>query len=450
MMKFSIKPIHFILIAISFLTMLPDSFAQQMTKPDDIRSKMKWFSDAKLGIFIHWGIYSVNGVGESWSFHNKEIAYDEYMKQINGFTASKYDPAYWASLVEKSGAKYAVITTKHHDGVALFNTQFKERSIPEHSPAGRDLITPFFNELRNRNLKCGAYFSLLDWSHPDYPGFLKDSSRYVIKDNPAKWTRFLDFNNTQIAEISSQLNPDLYWFDGDWEHIADEWHAADLRQMILARNPDAIINGRLAGYGDYDTPEQNIPITRPVYPWWELCMTINNQWGWQPNDKAWKSPYEIITLFVDVIGVGGNLLLDIGPKEDGSIPEEQINVLTELGTWISRNKESVYGTTAGLPNGFFHGASTLSADSTELFLFVHGKDDVQVVLKGLNNKILSANILGTNSTVIPKIVGKISWSTVPGRVFLSIPSAVRDPYMTVIKLKLDGKISLYTGRGGFH
>lgn len=425
-------------------------YGQQLTDSAAIAHKMKWFEDAKLGIFIHWGIYSVNGVGESWSFHNREFTHETYMKQIKGFTASKYDPSHWADLVVKSGAKYSVITTKHHDGVVLYNSKFKERSIPLGSPAGRDVISPFFRELRKRGLKCGAYYSLLDWSHPDYPGFLRDSSRYNIRDNPARWRRFMEFDSIQIDEISDQLRPDLYWFDGDWEHSADEWGAPLIRQQILKKNPEAIINGRLTGFGDYDTPEQNIPISRPVYPWWELCMTINNNWGWQPQDTFWKTPYEIISLFTDVIAVGGNLLLDIGPKEDGTIPPEQEYVLTELGEWIGRNAESVYGSRAGLPNGFFHGASTMSKDSTVLYLFVPGKDDVQVVVKGLKNKIKFAEVLGTHSRIIPKISGKISWSTVPGRVFLALSAKDRDPYMTVVKLVLDGPVSLYSGRGGFH
>lgn len=151
----------------------PDGFvfAQQKTDPISIKNKMEWFEDAKLGIFIHWGIYSVKGIDESWSFYNKKITYDDYMDQLKGFTALNYNPEEWAEIIAKSGAKYAVITTKHHDGVSLFETKYKVRSIPEKSKAKRDLIKPLFSELRKKDIKCGAYFSLLDWSHPDYTGF---------------------------------------------------------------------------------------------------------------------------------------------------------------------------------------------------------------------------------------------------------------------------------------
>src|SRR6202012_255914 len=305
--------------------------AQTHIDPNTIKDKMTWFEDAKLGIFIHAGIYSVNGIDESWSFYNKKISYNDYMKQLKGFTLKKYDPAAWADLIKESGARYAVITMKHHDGVAMYNTQQSNLSILKATPANQDMIKPFFEELRRRNIKCGAYFSLIDWSNPDYPGFLKDSSKYVLQNDYDRWDRFRVFLRGQITEISNMYKPDLWWFDGDWEHSAEEWEAGRIRQIILAKNAKAVINGRLQGYGDYTTPEQNFPVTRPPFNWWELCMTINDNWGYQPNDQNWKTPYEIITIFVDAVSNGGNLLLDIGPKEDGTIPEQEVNVLKELG-----------------------------------------------------------------------------------------------------------------------
>ena len=197
------------------------SSAQSKIDPKTIKDKMQWFADAKLGIFIHTGIYAVNGIGESWSFHNKEITHADYMKQLKGFTLQNYDPAYWADLVKESGAKYAVITTKHHDGVAMYDTKQNDLSILKATPAKRDMIKPFFEELRKRNIKCGAYFSLIDWSNVNYPGFLKDSSRYVVKNDYQRWNNFRAFFQGQIKEISDKFNPDLWWFDGDWEHSGD-------------------------------------------------------------------------------------------------------------------------------------------------------------------------------------------------------------------------------------
>ncbi len=291
-----------------FIHLIISAQGQQKVNPDSIRAKMQWYQDAKLGIFIHWGIYAVNGIDESWSFYNKKISWPEYMKQLNGFTASKYEPATWASLIRESGARYAVVTTKHHDGVALWDTKEKHFDVVNNTPAKRDLLAPFFQALRKEGLKAGAYFSLLDWSHPDYPAFIKDSNRYKISDDPKRWERFQSFYRNQLTEINSSLRPDLWWFDGDWEHSAEEWKAAEIRKMLTTMHPQTIINGRLQGYGDYETPEQNIPVNRPKYQWWELCMTINNNWGYQPTDTNWKTPNEIITIFADVISNGGNLL----------------------------------------------------------------------------------------------------------------------------------------------
>ena len=407
-----------------------------------------WFPKAKLGIFIHWGMYSVNGIGESWSFHNKEISHADYLKQMKGFTASNYKPDEWAALVKESGARYAVITTKHHDGMALWPTKQNHLNVVKNTPAKKDLLKPFYEALDKRGIKRGAYFSLIDWSYPDYPGFLKDSNRYAVAKEPERWKKFQHFFQSQIDELNTAYKPALWWFDGDWEHSAEEWQSEKVRSEILAKNSDAIINGRLQGYGDYETPEQNFPISRPKYDWWELCMTINNSWGYQPKDTMWKTPYEIITIFADVVSNGGNLLLDIGPKADGTIPAQDVFVLKELGKWNKKHEEAIFGTLPGLPQGHFYGPTTLSKDSSTLYLFLPAGSAGNVMLKGINNKIEAVEIVGTSEHLAQKVVGKISWSSVPGLVFIDVPEKYKDPYMTVLKVKLDKPVDLYRGHGG--
>lgn len=178
-------------------------------------------------------------------------------------------------------------------------------------------------------------------------------------------------------------------------------------------------------------------------------MTINNNWGYQPQDKNWKTPYEIISIFADAVSNGGNLLLDIGPKEDGTIPEEQVHVLKELGAWNKRNGAAIFGTIGGIPMGHFYGPTTLSKDSATLYLFLPGKMSGQVMLKGLMNKIESITVLGNGTKLQHKIVGKISWSAVPGLVYIDVPENTLDKYMTVLEVKLDKRIKLYRGQGGF-
>jgi alpha-L-fucosidase len=426
------------IIAFTLLIILFGSFLNR----DEIskEERLAWFQDAKLGIFIHWGIYSVNGIAESWSFYNEHISHKDYMKQLQGFDAKNYDPEYWAKLIKESGARYTVITSKHHDGVALWNSEVLDLSIPKKTPAARDVLTPFVEAAREQGLKIGLYYSLIDWSYPDYPNFTRNKKRYT--DDSVRWAKFVQYNMTQIKEIS-RFKPDLYWFDGGWEQSAERWKSAEIRKMILENNPRAIINSRLRDNGDYATPEQGLPIEQPENPYWELCMTMNDSWGYQPQDTNYKSTNQIIRIFADVLHNGGNLLLDIGPKADGSIPEEQVQILKELGRWTKKHAEAIYGSRAGIDPHYYYGYSTLSADKKTLFLFINGKPSGSVLVKGLNNKVLKATILGSNKALNFRVVGKMSWSKVPGLLYIDIPDNLLDKDMSVVALHLDGPINLY-------
>lgn len=405
-------------------------------KQDD---RMKWFADAKLGIFIHWGIYAVNGIDESWSFYNELISYDDYIKQLEGFTASSYDPDVWVKLIKESGARYAVMTSKHHDGVALWDTRMSRLNTTDSTPAGRDLLKPFIKSLRRSGLKVGLYYSLLDWSHPDYPNLTRNITRYT--DDPERWERFMLFNLGQITELEKKFSPDLWWFDGDWEQSAEKWRAGEIRQMILDWNPSAIINSRLAGYGDYGTPEQGLPTHRPADRYWELCMTINDSWGYQGNDRNYKSPSQVIRIFAECIGMGGNLLLDIGPMADGTIPPEQAEVLKELGRWTSKHRQAIYGTVAGLPDGHFAGPSTMTADSAMLYLFFPGNGGGELMLEGVKNSINKAFVVGNGTNLEVREYLRPYWSGHAGVYFIKIPEEVLDEKMTVVGVALNGRLA---------
>jgi alpha-L-fucosidase len=410
---------------------------------EEKKERMAWFADAKLGIFIHWGIYAVNGIDESWSFYNGYIAYPDYMEQLDGFTASGYDPEKWASLIRKSGAGYAVLTSKHHDGVALWDTEFSALNVVDKTPAGRDLIAPYMNALKKEGLKAGLYFSQLDWSHPDYPHFTRNEKRY--EEDSTRWNRFLDFNRKQLLELCHTFKPDLIWFDGDWDYSAEQWKAKELSEAVRTCNPDVILNSRINGYGDYSTPEQGVPIHRPGDEYWELCMTMNDSWGYQGNDSNYKSANQIIRIFSDVIGMGGNLLLDIGPKADGTIPDEQVTILEELGRWTAKHQDAIYNTVAGLPPGYFNGPSTLSKDSTVVYLFLDYIPKGPVLVKGIKNKINRIWVEGNGTKLDWDIKMKQYWSPVPGLLFITVPEAVLDEQVTVVTLLLDGKLELHAG-----
>jgi alpha-L-fucosidase len=426
-----------LLFLIAFVSVCSSS-AQESSEMKTAR--MQWFKDAKLGIFIHWGIYAVNGIDESWSFYNGYISYVDYMKQLNGFTAAKYNPEEWASLINESGAKYAVLTTKHHDGVALWDTKAGDLSVVKKSPAAHDLVAPFCNALKKFGIKEGLYFSLLDWSNPDYPNFTKNEKKY--SDDSVKWNRFTVFNHSQIEELGENFKPDLFWFDGDWEQSADKWKAREIRELILKQNPKAIINSRLQGYGDYSTPEQGLPMTRPADKYWELCMTINDSWGYQQNDRNFKSSEQIIKIFAECLSKGGNLLLDIGPKADGTIPAEEVSVLKDLGRWTKKHLEAIYGTEGGLPEGCFYGPTTISKDSAMLYLFVHGNPRGQVMLEGVKNKINRIYVVGNGTKLLWKEYLKPYWSNNAGLIFIDVPENVLDEYITVLAVVLEGKLKI--------
>jgi alpha-L-fucosidase len=408
------------------------------TEPDEDR--LAWFRQAKLGIFIHWGIYAVEGIDESWSFFNKYLSYEDYMRQLDGFTAEHYDPKAWAQLIKKSGARYAVLTAKHHDGVALWHTRLSDLNTVETTPAKRDLVAPFVKALRKEDLKVGLYFSHIDWSHPDYDVFRRDEYRY--RDDPARWQRFLQFHRGQLKELVKGFKPDLLWFDGDWEHSAAEWSAATLRDTLLAWHPPLVLNSRINGYGDYATPEQGVPI-EPLDGPWELCMTMNDSWGYQDHDHNYKTPYQIIRIFADVIGAGGNLLLDIGPRADGTIPDEQVQILEELGRWTHKHAEAIYGTNAGIAAGHFYGPTTLSADRQTLYLFLPHKPSGPVVVRGLKNQVNRIRIVGNGTKLKSQILGKQYWSSVPGILYIDVPATEVDEQMTVVALQLKGEVDLH-------
>ncbi len=417
-----------------------------------------WFNEAKLGIFIHWGIYAVNGIPESWSFFNNEISYADYMQQRDGFTASNYDAHAWAELFANTGARYAVLTTKHHDGVALYDTAESDLSVVKQTPAGRDLIAPYCEALREKGIKVGLYFSHLDWSHPDYapvPVGERTSKSLTTanfeaweggKENPA-WRRFIGFQRAQLRELCTKFAPDLLWFDGDWTPPHPWWDFDETGDLLRFLLPNVIINSRLGSHGDYATPEQGQPIARPEGAW-EFCVTMNDSWGYQGRDTNYKSVRELVRLFAEVVGMGGNLLLDIGPKADGTIPAEQIERLEAFGAWNRQHAEAIWGTDAGLPAGHCYGASTLSKNKQTLYVFFFDQIVDGFAVKGIRNPVKRVSVVGRDGEDLAfRKVGGAVWVNVPGVLWIMVPAAAHNPLATVLKIELEGELDLWTGAG---
>lgn len=418
-----------------------------------------WFREAKLGIFIHYGIYAVGDVSESWSFHNGNISYEDYMKQCEGFTASKFDAKRWAELFKRAGAQYVVMTTKHHDGVALFDTAYSDLSVVKKTPAARDLVKEYAQAVREAGMKVGFYYSLIDWSDERYrsiypEGRSKEDSLDDIygspaggEEDPAKWEEFLAFNNNQLKELMTKYGTvDLLWFDGDWERSAKQWKMPEFREYLHSLNASVVLNSRMQGYGDYETPEQGIPIFG-LKGEWEFCTTINDSWGYRPSDNDYKTSGQIIRMFCDCITLGGRMLLDVGPKEDGTLDERQEKVLMDLGDWIADHREAVYGTQKGISYHQFLGGSTISADSKTLYLFVYDKPQEALCLKGIKTAIKRISVLHSGQELPFTYTGSLPWSGIPGTAWIWAQDMEMHPFATVLKVELEDVISYNLGHG---
>ncbi|MFE9726804.1 alpha-L-fucosidase [Streptomyces sp. NPDC005794] len=418
-----------------------------------------WFSEAKLGIFVHYGIYAVDGVPESWAFYTGQVSHAQYMKQLDGFTASQYEPRDWAALFARAGARYAVLTTRHHDGVALWDTECGDLDVVRRTPAGRDLVGPYAAALREQGLKVGMYYSHSDWNHPDYASVLHPSpspdhedvltSPWVAPsagvEDPGAWSRYLAYRDGQVGELVDRYRPDLLWFDGEWERAEEQWGTDALAARIFRGDPRTVCNARLTGHGDYATPEQGVPLRAPDGPW-ELCLTVNDSWGFQPGDTNHKSVRQLVRYFAETIGTGGNLLLGVGPREDGTIPDEQAARLEGLGTWIAAHRDAVYGTVAGLPAGHHYGPSTLSADRRTLYLVCFDPPREHVGVRGLRSRVRRVSVVGTGTPLAHRVVGGLH--DVPGVTWIDAPAARDvDEYATVLALELDGELEVYRGTG---
>lgn len=298
-----------------------------------------WFSDARFGMFIHWGVYSVAARGE-WIVNRERIPKEEYIeKYANNFKAENYNPVEWAELALKSGMKYMVLTTKHHDGFALWDTKTTDFNSMKIGPA-KDLVKEYADAARKVGLKVGFYYSPADWYHKDYP------SAY-LRDWPTEWEdeekrkRFVAFYTEQIRELMTNYGKiDLFWYDGC---IPAPLDGAVVNEMIKKHQPDIIINDRNGAPFDFKCCEQAIVPVRDGTPW-EACMTLNDNWGYHSGDTNYKTPKDVIKLLIKVAKDGGNLLLNIGPKADGRVPSESVDILEKVGEWMKKNGESVYRT----------------------------------------------------------------------------------------------------------
>jgi alpha-L-fucosidase len=414
--------------------------------PRGIEEKLAWFRDAHFGMFIHWGVYAMpagfwkgkeitSGTGE-WIMNYARIPVAEYKEMASHFNPVKYDPIEWMTLAKEAGVKYVVVTAKHHDGFALFDSSVSDWNITQATPYGKDLIAPLARAARANGLKFGLYYSHdLDWSHPGGGGEMMEKlpdGKYVRaggKWDPAQEGSFdaylHDISVPQVRELLSAYRPDMIWWDYA-QNITPE-RAKPFIDLIQA-DPDLISNDRLGGgfHGDLGTPEQRIPRVGSEQRDWEACMTMNDTWGFTSNDHQWKSADEIIRMLVEVASKGGNLLLNVGPTAEGTFPQEAIARLKAVGAWLKAYGDAIYGTRGGPYEATSAYQSTRRGNRVFLFLCPSAKDPI--VLPELPARILAASTMGG---------AQVDVCNGSGKLIISVPESLPGSPVWIVKLTLD-------------
>ena len=412
-------------------------------------ARMAWFREAKFGMFIHWGVYAVpagtykdqqiGGIGE-WIMNRGKIPVAEYKAFAPKFTASKYDPDAWAALAKKAGMRYIVITSKHHDGFALFDSKASTWDAVDAAGAKRDLIKPLADAARKQGLKFGLYYSQAqDWTHP---GGAKSGYKEGESWDEANKGNFDEYLKTiaipQTREILANIQPDILWWDTPTWMTPER--AAPLH-ALLALKPGIISNNRLGGnyHGDTETPEQYIPATGFKGRDWEVCMTMNDTWGFKSYDQNWKSTEDLIRKLCDIVSKGGNFLLNVGPTAEGEIPQPSIERLTQVGEWMKVNGEAIYGTSASPFRNLPWGRCTrkvqggLFGRTTTLFLHVFDwPADGKLVIPGLKNKPGKAKMLACGSPLEVTRNGE--------DVVIAVPKDAPDKIASVVVLDVSGEV----------
>lgn len=345
--------------------------------PDQIR-RMAWWHEARFGMFIHFGSYSQYGRHE-WAMETQAIPIDEYQQFPKEFHPKPNSARAWAKLAKAAGMKYMVMTTKHHEGFCNWDTKLTDYNAVKQGP-GRDLVREYVEAARAEGLHVGFYYSLMDWHHPD-------GARCAHDEEARK--RFVAYTHGLIRELLTNYGKiEVLWYDVSWPLDAAGWESERMNKMVFELQPDIIVNNRNKLPGDFSTPEQKI-VAETGGRAWESCMTLNDSWGYQRADDNWKTSKTIIRNLISCSHDGGNYLLNIGPKGDGSIPEESVRVLTEVGKWMDGNGDTIYGSDLCDPRRSNYASFTRKGNT--LYMHVHFWPGGDVAISGIMVKVKSAH-----------------------------------------------------------
>lgn len=365
---------------------------------------MTWWREARFGMFIHWGLYSILG-GEwggrtdyaEWIRNNAHIPIGEYDKLVARFNPVRFDADQWLALAKESGVGYLTITTKHHDGFGLFDSKLTDFCVRS-TPFKRDIMREIADACRRHDVHPCWYHSIMDWHHPDYlPRRAWESETRSVKG--AHYARYLPYLHGQVSELLTRYGDiGVMWFDGQWEESWTQEMGAALYQHCKTLQPSVIVNNRVNGWspvpvtelGDFRTPEQEVPATGWPGVDWESCITMNHNWGYNSHDHDFKSVEQLIGLLVETASKGGNLLLNVGPKPDGTFPEESVERLHAMGKWMAMNGEAIRGTTA---SPFAKAPFRATSKPNRLYLFLAEWPAGPLLIPGLRTGPLRASLL---------------------------------------------------------
>jgi len=419
------------------------------------QKRMQWWEDGRFGMFIHWGLYS-GAARHEWVKHNEHMTNEEYQKYFDQFNPDLFDPVKWAKQAKAAGMKYAVLTSKHHEGFCLFDSKYTDYKATN-THAKRDLVREYVNAFRAQGLKVGFYYSLLDWHHPDYtmddvhPLVQVDTSQanYNRLNKGRDMAKYRQYMRNQITELLTNYGKiDVLWLDWSWDKGAkrgkgaSDWGSVELLKLVRKLQPGIIVNNRLGLYdykdgGDFETPEQVSAAELNKYrgKTWETCQTFSGSWGYYRDENTWKTHRQLLDLLITSVSNGGNLILNVGPTARGEFDYRATNALDSMAYWMHANSVAIYNCTYAPASYKVPAGEKLTYNKNTRRLYVHLYEypkDGKLILPGYKGKISYAQFLNDHSEVLYKPAGGSSEDLV-----LTVPTK-KPPYeIPVVELTLD-------------